>query len=297
VIGAFFAATFPVFTMVVIGYLITRRSDLMRHPGMPMLTMQIAMPALIMNSVISKATPLTEMLLLAGATALCILIGASVVAILCKLIKKPATFYISTLVNPNTGNFGIPLVFALLGADALAAAVIISTAVTLSHFTLGVAAMTGRVNWRRLMINPPLLSLLIAASIVEVGFVVPAPLMRVFEMLAGVAQPMMLLLLGSSLADLSIRNRREIGTLCMLSLFRPISGFLAAFVVAQSLDLEPLLALTLMLQMSMPVAVMSYLLTLKYNGPSQRIAALTISSMPTSLVVLALIYIFQAQLI
>lgn len=295
--SAFLAATFPVFALTLIGYLITRRTDLMRHPGMPMLTMQIAMPALIVHSVVTKAVPISQMLLLVGATAMCVSIGAVSIALMCKLINKPSRFYVSTLVNPNTGNFGIPLVFALLGSDALAAAVIISTAITLSHFTLGVTAMAGKINWRGLVSNTPLIALVLAAIIVEGQLTIPVPMMRVLEMLSGIAQPMMLLLLGSSLADLKIRDRREVGTLTLLSIFRPISGFLSALIVSQWLGLTPLLAITLMLQMSMPVAVMSYLLTLKYHGPSQRIAALTITSMPVSLFVLAMIFIYQSYLV
>lgn len=294
---AFFSAVFPPFCIALIGYLISRKSDLFQHPGMPLLTTQIALPSLIFYTLMTKGLGPSEMSELMLVTAGCVAIGAALVAIGCRLVGQSPRFYLSTLVNPNTGNFGLPVVFALLGPEALTAAIVISSTITLSHYTLGVTAMSGEAPWRKLLTNAPLLALVLGAGCSGFDVSVPTPLMRVVEMLAGVALPMLILMLGSSLATLNLRNRSELGVLAMLSLYRPLSGFIIAFAVTRVAGLDPLFSLTLMLQMSMPVAVMSYVLTLRYGGPAQRIAALTITSLPVSLVVLGLIHAFQSQLV
>lgn len=294
---AFLAAIFPTFAIATLGYLITRKTDLLRHEGMPILTSQVALPALVLHSLLTKGLPLSEVGLLMLITACCVVIGAVLVWIGCKLLGKSSRFYITTLVNPNTGNFGTPLVFALLGADALAPALIISVTITLSHFTLGITAMSASFAWRKLASNTPLIALVAGALLLGFDLQLPAPVMGLLEMLGGVALPMLLLLLGSSLANLNLRGRRELGTVAALSLYRPLSGFVIAYIVTRYAGLDPLTSLALMLQMSMPVAVMSYLLTLRFGGPSDRIAALTITTLPVSLVVLALIYAFQRALV
>jgi len=76
-----------------------------------------------------------------------------------------------------------------------------------------------------------------------------------------------------------------------------VSGFLIACVVVHFADLDATSTLVLMLQMSMPVAVMSYILTVKFNGPKQQIAALTLTTLPTSLIVLWFIYQFRFSLV
>jgi len=297
VIAAFLGAVFPVFTIAAIGYLITRKSDLLKHEGMPVLTTQVALPALVLHSLLTKGLPLGDMLQLMLITACCLALGAVLVWLGCRVLNKSPRFYITTLVNPNTGNFGTPLIFALLGPDALTPALIISLTITLSHYTLGVTLMAGKFSWRKLGSNTPLIALALGALLVALDLKPPAPIMQLLDMLGGVALPMLLLLLGSSLASLNLRGRREIRTIVLLSIYRPVSGFLIAFLVTRFAGLDEMTSLTLILQMSMPVAVMSYLLTLRYGGPSERIAALSIISIPTAVLVLGAVYTLKHLLV
>lgn len=294
---AFLSAITPVFLLATLGFFLARKTDYLEHPGLAMLSSQIALPALAFTSVTQMKVPVLEMGYLMGVTAICLAIGATLVAILCKLLNTSPRFYLSTLVNPNTGNLGIPLVFALLGPEALASAVIISTTVTLSHWTLGTTAMSGRYDWRSLITNMPLLALLSGALVVSLELTIPNPINRTLDSISGVAIPIMVMLLGRSLARLKIDNARQIGIIAGLSIYRPVSGFLIAWLVVSLVAIETTAALSLLIQMSMPVAVMSYVLTVRYSGPVDRIAALTITSIPISLLILVIIFKFQSALL
>jgi predicted permease len=107
----------------------------------------------------------------------------------------------------------------------------------------------------------------------------------------------MVMLLGRSLAHLKIEDARQIGIIAGLSFYRPISGFLIAWLVISLVNLNTTAALSLLIQMSMPVAVMSYVLTVRYAGPVDRIAALTITSIPVSLLILVMIFNFKSALL
>ena len=294
---AFLSAITPVFLLAALGFFLARKTDYLEHSGLAMLSSQIALPALVFTSVTQMKVPVLEMGYLMGLTGICLAIGATLVAILCKLLNTSPRFYLSTLVNPNTGNLGIPLVFALLGPEALASAVIISTTVTLSHWTLGTTAMSGRYDWRSLITNMPLLALLSGALVVSLELTVPTPITRTLDSISGIAIPIMVMLLGRSLARLKIDNARQIGIIAGLSIYRPVSGFLIAWLVVSLVPVETTAALSLLIQMSMPLAVMSYVLTVRYSGPVHRIAALTITSIPISLLILVIIFNFQSALL
>lgn len=294
---AFLSAITPVFLLAALGFFLARKTDYLEHSGLAMLSSQIALPALVFTSVTQMKVPVIEMGYLMGVTALCLSIGATLVAVLCKLLNTSPRFYLSTLVNPNTGNLGIPLVFALLGPEALASAVIISTTVTLSHWTLGTTAMSGRYDWRSLITNMPLLALLSGALVVSLELSIPTPITRTLDSISGIAIPIMVMLLGRSLARLKIDNARQVGIIAGLSIYRPVSGFLIAWLVVSLVAVETTAALSLLIQMSMPVAVMSYVLTVRYSGPVDRIAALTITSIPISLIILVIIFNFQSALL
>ena len=294
---AFLSAITPVFLLAALGFFLARKTDYLEHSGLAMLSSQIALPALVFTSVTQMKVPVIEMGYLMGVTAFCLAIGATLVAVLCKLLNTSPRFYLSTLVNPNTGNLGIPLVFALLGPEALASAVIISTTVTLSHWTLGTTAMSGRYDWRSLITNMPLLALLSGALVVSLELSIPTPITRTLDSISGIAIPIMVMLLGRSLARLKIDNARQVGIIAGLSIYRPVSGFLIAWLVVSLVAVETTAALSLLIQMSMPVAVMSYVLTVRYSGPVDRIAALTITSIPISLIILVIIFNFQSALL
>lgn len=293
----FFTALLPVLLLVLLGFFLAKRTTWLASESLGQLASNIALPALIFVSIVEMQSALLDMLNLMLITTVCLAIGAGLVALFCRLKSLSPRFYVSTLVNPNTGNLGIPIAFALLGPEALAPAVIISTTVMLSHFTLGIMAMSGVYHWRKLVTSPPLLALLAGAVCVSLSLNLPKALLTGIDMLAGLAIPIMLLLLGRSLSTIKLENKQQQVTLSLLSIFRPMSGFLIAWLVLQGFSVDLISAQVLLIQMSMPVAVMSYLLTVKYNGPSDQIAVLTLTTIPTSLFVLWFIYQYRAVLV
>ena len=294
---SFLEALAPVSLLVFLGFLLAKRTRWLDSEGLGLLASNLALPALIFISITEMQSPASDLFYLMVVTALCIAIGAVLVTLSCLAKGVSPRFYVSTLVNPNTGNLGIPIAYALLGPEALAPAIIISTTVMLSHFTLGTAAMSGHYQWHKLFKNAPLLALLLGAMCVALPLNLPGPLTQGLKLLSGVAIPIMLLLLGRSIADIHFGDKQQLINLSLLSIFRPVSGFLIACVVVHFADLDATSTLVLMLQMSMPVAVMSYILTVKYNGPKQQIAALTLTTLPTSLIVLWFIYQFRFSLV
>ncbi|WP_232819324.1 AEC family transporter [Saccharospirillum mangrovi] len=283
VIITYLNALFPVVFCALLGWTLAKRTTLLSAPGLSQLVTQLGLPALILSALLGMKTPLTQVSDTLVAIVLVLLVSAFLGAVALKLCGLAVRGYLSMLVNPNTGNLGIPLVFALLGQDALVHAVVISTVVQISHFTLGVWLLSGRFTLKSVLTNASILALIAGVAWHATGLETPIAVTRTLDLLAGMTIPVMLLLLGRSLAEIDLREWRRLGRIVGLSAGRVALGVSAAMLVLSLWPLSPLVAQTLLIQASMPVAVISYILASHYDGPKDDIAAVTLVSIPLSL--------------
>lgn len=288
-LSAYWNALFPVIFCAGLGVLLARRTSLLDSPALSRLVTLIGLPALILNALLTMKTSLWAVsdtfLAIVATLALSALVGAVVL----RLAGLDVRGYLSMWVNPNTGNLGIPLVFSLLGPQAMVHAVVISTVVQISHFTLGVWLLSGRFSLKSLLSNASIIALLVGIAWASTGWQAPTAVLRTVDLLSGMTIPVMLLLLGRSLSSINLRELTRLKRIVGLSVGRVMLGAGAAFLVAQGLSLSPLVAHTLMIQASMPVAVISYILATHYDGPKEDIAAVILVSLPFSLLAVLLL--------
>ena len=283
--SVYLSALFPIVFCAALGWGLALRTTLLDAPALSKLVTLIGLPALILSALLGMQTPIWAVSDTLFAVLAVLVISAAVGAVGLKLAGLEVRGYLSMLVNPNTGNLGIPLVFAILGQEALIHAVVISTVVQISHFTLGVWLLSGRFSLKSILSNASIIALLAGIAWVATGWRAPEAFTNTVDLLAGMTIPVMLLLLGKSLATINMRELGRLGKIAALSAGRVFLGLGAALVVVTALPLEPLVAKTLLIQATMPVAVISYILASHYNGPKDDIAAVILVSMPLSLIV------------
>ncbi|ANG63121.1 auxin efflux carrier [Marinobacterium aestuarii] len=288
----FFSSLTPVLVCTSLGWILSKRTRLLDSPDLGQLVMVIGLPSLLLNSLLkmdADIAALSQIILAAGAM---LVIAALLAALALRICGQPMRFLLPVLVNPNTGNLGIPVVFALLGPDALPYAVLISTTVGLSNFTFGAWLMSGTLNPRALLTNGSIMALLVGIVLLLTDTQVPVPLLNTLDMLAGITVPIMLLLLGRSLGSISIRTLSDLKLVGCMSAGRVLIGFIAAFAAIQLLPLPEILQKTLLIQSCMPVAVLSYMMTTQYQGPKDQVAAIIMLSTPLSLLAIMLLSAF-----
>lgn len=291
-LSAYLNALFPVVFCAVLGFVLARHTTLLDSPALSRLVTLIGLPALILSALLGMETPIWAVSDTLVAIVAVLALSAAVGAVGLRLAGLPVRGYLSMLVNPNTGNLGIPLVFSLLGHDALIHAVIISTTVQISHFTLGVWLLSGRFSLKAILSNASIIALVSGIAWIATGWQTPGAVVRTVDLLAGMTIPVMLLLLGRSLSTINLRELGRVWRIIGLSVGRVLLGLGAALAVVNLLPLDPLVARTLLIQASMPVAVISYILATHYDGPKDDIAAVILVSMPVSL--LAVFGLLQA---
>ena len=274
-------ALVPLLSLILLGAILGRKTDFFDGKALAGLVTTVGIPALLLHSVLSMDMGIFGMGALVGITVAWLFVMAMVTALLLTLAGLPVRSYLPALVHPNTGNMGIPVCFALFGPQSLGLAVVISSVIQVSHFTLGIGCLSGRFSIRAMLKNGPVLALIAGAFLLATNIRPPGPVMITLDMLGSITVPIMLMQLGSSIANLRLSGARDMLRPLVFSLYRPLGGLALAWVLLLIWPLSAMEAQVFLIQCAMPVAVMSYVLSVRYQGPSQEIA-LTI---PMSLLV------------
>lgn len=174
----------------------------------------------------------------------------------------------------NSGNYGLAAVSFAFGDEALARAVVFYIASTFTIYTLGIViASLGKQSLRgalREMVSVPAFYALIAAGLVHwLGAPIPLFLDRAVTLLGEAALPVMLIILGVQMA----RTRLELkhwppGRRALVAAgvsLQLLVAPLAALALARPLGLTGLTWQAVVLEASMPTAVITTVLAVQYD--------------------------------
>ncbi|WP_029008848.1 AEC family transporter [Azospirillum halopraeferens] len=265
----------PVFTIAAIGWTWVRLGRPFDPATLSALVTTIGVPALLLSSLTRSAVTPASLLEMLAAGALALAAFAAIGAAVLRFVKLPVRLYLPALMLPNTGNLGLPIVFFAFGEAGMPYAVAFSTLVQIGHFTVGIGLASGRMAPRTLLTTPAIWAFLLALALIGTGTPLPGWAADAARILGGMAVPIMLLMLGASLARLSVRNlARPLG----LSVVRVAMGFAVGLAAARLAGLGPEAAGALVLQCAMPVAVFSHLFAVRYGGPANEVAAMIVLS-------------------
>lgn len=207
------------------------------------------------------------------ATALAVLAFALLGLVALRLLRMPVRRYLPSIMLPNSGNMGIPIAYLAFGEEALVYAVAFSTLIQVGHATLGVWFASGDITPASILRNPMIYALAVALGLIALGWSLPPPLRDVTRLLGGITVPLMLVMLGLSLAGLRLH---ETWRPLLLSLVRVWGGFAVGYGIAAGLGMEAVAAGTFAIQCGMPTAVLTYLLAKRYDGPVNEVAGMVL---------------------
>ncbi|HEY9281469.1 MAG TPA: AEC family transporter [Eoetvoesiella sp.] len=227
-------------------------------------------PALVFHTLLT--TQLNDALLLQILTAalLALAVMACFAAILLYLARLPVSALLPTATFPNAGNLGLPVAQLAFGETGLTVAVTIFAIFSLVQHTLAVwlltwagrATTTQQSGWPRGVA----VACIAAVGLRLLDFSLPAPVLASARLVGSLTVPLMLLSLGYALATVS---RSSIGSGSVVGVIRLAAGAIAGITVTSLIDLPPLIAGVVVLQLLMPVAVVSYLYTERYTNAGE----------------------------
>ncbi len=276
----------PIYLAIGLGYGWARLGRRWDTEFVTELIMTIGAPCLVFSSLVGLEVEPAAMLEMAGAALAALAIFGVLGAILLRCFRLPVRTFLAPIVFPNAGNMGLPVCLFAFGPEGLALAVCFYAVAAFSQFTAGLWLFSGRISLRQLLQTPLAWAALIAASIVAADVPVPQLVLRASELLGGLTIPLMQLSLGVSLATL---GSRVVPRTLALALLRLGLGLAVGAGLAQAFGLEGAARGVLILDCSMPVAVLNYLLAERFRRSPADVASLVVMSTLLSLVTLPLI--------
>ena len=279
----------PVIFVVFTGYLWNKYNKDFNPAAITKLVANIGLPCLIYDSLTRSNLTINIYFKIFLSALLVLAIGFLFGYLLIKIFKLPSIKLTTPLMHPNTGNMGIPLSLLAFGNEGLALAAGFASIVMVSHFTANTAISSGNYSIKKIIFSPVLLSLIFSLIVLFYKIEMPNFFNSITKILSGFVIPLVLLSLGISLSKINIKKLR-IGL--MLGFLKLISGPFIGLLVVYLLSLDDNVAKVVILQASMPAAILTYLIAAQNNSYEQEIGTAVFVSTIGSIVTIPIILFF-----
>jgi len=258
-----FEVLFPVFFVVGIGYYLGRKNPKIDTTFITDLAANIGTPAMVIYAVTSTGITFNlfreYFIYFLIAIFLFYLIGL----IFLYLLKvKDIIRELPPFILPNTGNMGLPICLFAYGDKGLGVAAAISSLIILMHFTVGVFLADRKFNLDVILKNPPFYSIVFSAFILYFEIQLPQVVVNTTEWLTFATIFLILMSLGIALTRLKVFSLNKA---IFSSISRVIIGPIIGFGLIKFFNLSGFAAGVLLIQTSMPSAVLNYLIASIYS--------------------------------
>jgi len=283
-------AIVPVFIMAALGFALAKTGRAMDGGTTAFLVATVGTPALVFLNLATTTYNPELVRNLASATAIAISFYLAVGAIALTLAGLKLRTYLPSLAFPNSGNLGLPLALYAAGQQGLNDAIIIFSVTSIANMTAGQVIAAGRGNWGRALRSPIIPAVIVGLLCAYARVPLPVWLTNTLSLLSSLTIPLMLLMLGTSLARIQVTRFPRAAALSGL---RIGMGAVAGFTLASLFGFSGAERIAFVLQCTMPVAVYNYLFAQMYNNNPEDVASLvivsTVFSVATTPMVLAVL--------
>ena len=165
-------------------------------------------------------------------------------------------------IMPNTGNMGLPICLFAYGSQGLGVAAAISALIILSHFTLGVFLADRKFNINIILKSPAFYTIIVSVFLLYYEIKTPVFIENTTFLLMYATIFLILMSLGIALTRFKVFSFKK-ALVCSIGrvIFGPIIGFLLIIYF----NLSGFAAGVLLIQCSMPSAVLNYLVASIYS--------------------------------
>jgi len=178
------------------------------------------------------------------------------------LMKKDYIRELPTFILPNTGNMGIPICLFAYGELGMGIAAAISSLVVLLHFTLNIFLAKRAFDFETIFKSPAFYAIIVTVLFLYFEKTVPQFVMNTVMLLAYGMIVMILMSLGVALTQMKIFSFKDA---VITSIGRVIIGPIIGLGVIKLFDLSGISAGVILIQSSMPSAILCYLVASMYS--------------------------------
>ena len=182
----------------------------------------------------------------------------------------------------NVGFMGYPVVASIFGHEAVFYAAVLNVVNTFAVFTVGTVLMTGRNEveggrfQKKVLYSTPMLAAYLTMGIVALEIDnIPTVISQPLSMLGAITVPAALLIIGSSMSNLSLRTMLGNRTVYATTLLRLVLLPVGVHYLMRLVGFDPFVVNINTLVIAMPVATYGTILCLKYEKDTTMITAVT----------------------
>ena len=259
-----FEVLFPVFFVVGIGYYLGKKNPKIDTTFITTFAANIGSPAMIIYSLNAEFITFeifkNYFWYYLVAISCFFIVGVSLLYL---LKVKDIIRELPPLLMPNTGNLGLPLSLFAYGQSGLGVAGAISALIILFHFTVGVFLADRKFNFDVVIKSPPFYAIIISVILLYYNIKLPTFVENTSSLLTYATIFLILMSLGIALTRLKVFSFNK-ALIC--SVGRVILGPIIGFGVIKIFNLNGFAAGVLLIQCSMPSAVLNYLIATMYSS-------------------------------
>lgn len=289
------------FIMILIGYLLFKLGvfDKNFNQKLTKLILHVTMPALIINSVLEQTVkPRAETVEITFIIAAAIYILMPIVGIIiAKLIRaniKKQGLFAFMMTFSNVGFMGFPIVSAIYGTTAVFYTAIINIVFNVASFTIGVILLrygggtNTKISFLKIL-SPGVIFSVLAVFIYIFDIRFTDTVERTIENLGLVTTPLAMLLMGSTLATMPVREVFNEARIYLFCIIKQILIPVILYPTVKFFIKDNLLFGVVMVLLMMPVATNAIMFTIEYNADEKLAAKSVFISTVMSLVTIPLI--------
>ncbi len=253
---------FPVFFIIGVGYYLGKKDPNFDTTFITNFAGNIGTPAMIFYTITTTGVTL-DVFIEYFIYAVIIIAGFAIVGfIFLFILKKDTITELPPLILPNTGNMGVPICLFAYGTEGLGVASAIASVIILFHFTIGVLLAKKSFSLDVLVKNVPIYGIIIAVLFLYFEWEVPGYIENTTFLLTYTTIFLVLMSLGIALTRLKVVSWTHAS---ILGAVRVVIGPIIGFALIKFLGLTGFAAGVLLIQSSMPSAVLTYLVGSLYS--------------------------------
>ena len=257
-----FEVLFPVFFIVGIGYFIGKKNPNLDTSFITDYSANFGTPALVIFALTSSGVTFAifaEYFIYSLIAITCFGLTGIVFLI---FQKKDYIRELPPFILPNTGNMGIPICLFAYGSMGMGVAAAISSIVVLLHFTLNIFLASKKFDFNIIIKSPSFYAILITILLLYFKIETPTFVLNTVMLLAYAMIVMILMSLGVALTQLKVFSFKNA---LISSIGRVIIGPIVGFALIKVFNLSGFAAGVLLIQASMPSAILTYLIASMYS--------------------------------
>jgi malate permease and related proteins len=290
-----FEVLFPVFFVVGIGYYLGKKNPKINTTFITNFAANVGTPAMIIYALTSTGISFDIFKNYFWYYLIAILLFSIIgIFFLFFLNTKDIIRELPPFIMPNTGNIGMPICLFAYGAQGLGVAAAIGALIVLCHFTVGVFLADRKFNINVIIKNPPFYAIIISVILLYFELELPKFIENTTFLLMYATIFLILMSLGIALTRLKVFSFKKA---LISSIARVILGPIVGISLIQYFNLEGFAAGALLIQCSMPSAILTYLVGSIYSPKKivDSIASMIVVSTVMSFITIPIVVFFALK--